>query len=63
MLSDKSRRVPWTIAIDNQKRQNFCISYDDCPGWKVKPIGSKKVRICNEYAIYIIQFLSVKLEL
>ena len=43
MLSNKSNTVPWTVAIDDQKCQNFCLSYDACPGWKIKPIGLGKV--------------------
>ena len=46
MLSTKSSNVPWTVAIDNQKCQNFCISCGDCPGWKIKPIGLEKVWLC-----------------
>ena len=61
MLSDKSRHVLWTVAIDNQKCQNFRILYeDDCPGWKIKPIGLERVYIhtMNMQYIYVMQFFS-----
>jgi len=40
MLSVKSHIEPWTIPIDSEKRQNFCLSYSDCPGWEIEPIGT-----------------------
>lgn len=45
MQSKKSSSVPWSIAIDEQKWQNFCLSCSECPGWEIKPIGFEKVAI------------------
>ena len=45
MQSKKSNNVSWTIAIDDQERQNFCLSCGGCPGWKIEPIGTEKVNI------------------
>ena len=43
MQSKKSSNVSWNIVIDDQKCQHFCLSYSQCPGWKIKPIGFEKV--------------------
>ena len=51
MLSKKSSIVPWNIAIDKQICQNFYLSYVNCPGWKIKTIGTEKVS-CTNYLAY-----------
>ena len=38
-MSKKSYTELWTVAIDSEKCQNFCLSYSDCPGWEIEPIG------------------------
>ena len=52
MLSLKSIIVSWTFPIDDQKSQNFCLSWVDCPGWKIEPFGSEKVCIRGFYKVF-----------
>ena len=54
MLSSKSSNVPWPIAIDDQKCQNFCLLCNSCPGWKIEPIGSEKVCMYVAMSILVV---------